>query len=105
MKITFIMSGGFAYLPALSKPVMTDTTKLEPQMAKELESLVWESHFFDLPALPNIPPKGAADHQTYTITVEDGSNTHTVQVTDPITDANLGRLVARFQVMARPTIP
>jgi hypothetical protein len=104
MKITFMRSGGFAYLPALSQPVMTDTTKLEAQLAEELESLVRASHFFDLPALPNTP-KGAADYQTYTITVEDGPHIHTVQVTDPITDANLERFVARLQVMARPTIP
>ena len=104
MTITFEMSGGFAHLPALSRPVTIDTAQLEPQFRTELESLVRQSRFFDQPTYP-IPAKGAADYRTYTITVQDGSRVHTIQLTDPITDINLEQLVSRLRVMARKTTP
>lgn len=68
MKITFNMSGGFAYLPALSRPVIIDTAQIDPQVANQLESLVRESRFFDQPARADTTAKGAADYRTYTIT-------------------------------------
>lgn len=105
MKITFSINGGFAYIPALSRPVIIDTAQIDPQVANQLESLVRESRFFDQPARADTTAKGAADYRTYTITVQDGPRVHTVQLTDPITDANLERLVSRLQVMARPSTP
>lgn len=102
MKITFQMSGGFAYIPALSGPIIIDTAQIDPQVATELESLVRESRFFDQPAHADTVAKGAADYITYTIIVEDGPRVHTSQFTDPIMDANLQRFVSRLQVMARP---
>ena len=104
MTITFEMSGGFAHLPALSRPVTIDTAQIEPQARTELESLVRQSRFFDQPAQPT-PAKGAADYRTYTITVQDGSRVYTIQLTDPITDINLEQLVSRLRVMARKTTP
>ena len=105
MKITFKMNGGFAYIPALGKPVILDTAKIDPQVADQLESIVRESRFFDQPALIDTTAKGAADYRTYTVTVEDGTRVHTVQLTDPITDANLERLVSRLRVTARQSTP
>jgi hypothetical protein len=104
MTITFEMSGGFAHLPALSRPVTIDTAQIEPQARTELEFLVRQSGFFDQPAHPT-PAKGAADYRTYTITVQDGSRVYTIQLTDPITDINLEQLVAKLRVMARKTTP
>ena len=49
MTITFEMSGGFAHLPALSRPVTIDTAQIEAQARTELESLVRQSRFFDQP--------------------------------------------------------
>lgn len=103
MKITFKTSGGFAYIPALSKPVIMDTKQMDPRGANKLESLVKECHFFNQPPAINTPPKGAADYLTYTITVEESSHAHTVQVTDPITDANLARLVSFLEGKTRPS--
>jgi hypothetical protein len=105
MKITFEMNGGFAPIPALSGPVTIDTAQIDPQVATQLESLVRESRFFNQPARAVTVAKGAADYRTYSITVEDGPSVHTVQLTDPITDANLERLVSHLQVMARPPRP
>jgi hypothetical protein len=105
MKITFTASGGFAHVPALSRPVVTDTAQLDPRIAQQLESLVRESRFFEQPARVSSPAKGAADYRTYTITVEDGQRVHTVELTDPITDANLERLVSSLQASGRPSTP
>ena len=102
MTITFEMSGGFAQLPALNKPVTIDTAQIEAQARTELESLVRQSQFFGQFAYPT-PTKGAADYRTYTITVQDGSRVHTIQLTDPITDINLEQLVSRLRVMGRKT--
>lgn len=102
MKLTFKMSGGFAYIPALSKPVIIDTDQIDPEVANQLRSLVRESHFFDQPATIHNSPKGAADYLIYTITIEDGSQAHTLQLTDPIADTNLARLVSFLEGKARP---
>jgi len=101
MKINFKMDGGFAYMPGLSKPLTIDTAQTNPQMANQLEAFVRESRFFDQPAQTGTGAKGA-DYKTYTITVEDGARAHTVQVTDPIADANLQKLVAHLRNMAHP---
>jgi hypothetical protein len=105
MTITFEMSGGFAHLPALSRPLTIDTAQIEPQARTELESLVRQSRFFDQPLRGPTPAKGAADYRTYTITVQDGPRAHTIQLTDPTTDINLEHLVSRLRVMARKTTP
>jgi hypothetical protein len=101
MKITIETSGGFAPLPALSRPNTIDTTTIDPQLARQLESLVQEAAFFDKPALVDTTAQGAADYQTYTITVQDGPRVHTVRFTDPITDSSLERLMSHLQAIAR----
>ena len=103
MKINFEMSGGFAQIPALNKPVIIDTAQIDPQLANQLESLVQKSRFFDQPAQAGTVAKGAADYKKYTITVTDGSRVHTVQLTDPITDANLGSLVSQLRSISHPS--
>lgn len=105
MKITLETSGGFAYLPSISKPVVIDTTQVDPHIATQLEVLVRESRFFEQPALADAPATGAADYQTYVITVQDGSREHSVERNDPITDANIGRLVSQLQAIAGPSQP
>jgi emfourin len=105
MKITFEMNGGFAPIPALSGPITTDTTQIGPELANQLESLVRESHFFDKPARVATMAKGAADYRAYTITVQDGPRIHSVQLIDPITDANFERLVSLLRLTARPPRP
>jgi hypothetical protein len=105
MKINFEMSGGFAHIPALSGPFTIDTAQIDPQAANQIESLVREARFFDQAAQVGTVAKGAADYRTYNITVEDGPRVHTIQLTDPIKDANLGRLVSQLRSMVRPLKP
>ena len=105
MKITIETSGGFAPLPALSRPITIDTATMDPQSASQVESLVLDAAFFERPSLIDTTTKGAADYRTYTITVQDGHRVHTVRLTDPITDPSLERLVSRLRVIARPSKP
>jgi hypothetical protein len=105
MKITIETSGGFAPLPALSRPITIDTKTIDRQIASQLESLVQDAAFFDRPAFIDTTAKGAADYRTYTITVQDGPRVHTVRLTDPIADSSLERLVSRVQAIARPPQP
>jgi hypothetical protein len=105
MKINFEMSGGFAHIPSLSGPLTIDTTQVDPQVANQLESLVREAHFFDQAAQTGTIAKGAADYRTYNITVIDGTRIHTIHVTDPIKDANLGRLISQLRTIDLPSKP
>ncbi len=99
------MSGGFAHIPALNGPFTIDTAQIDPQVANQLESLVREARFFDQATLTGTVARGAADYRTYNITVEDGSRVHTIQLTDPIKDANLGKLISQLRAIARPSKP
>ena len=96
MTIEFSTSGGVAYFPGLAAPVKFDTADLPPDRRATVERLVEEAHFFDQPADPPHPPRGA-DYQTYTITIKDGDRTHTVRLNDPITDPALASLVQELQ--------
>ena len=80
MRITFKTEGGFAYFPGLAKPFAFDISDLSKKDAKTLQNLINKAEFFDLPtSIGNVPP-GAADMQQQTLTVEDGSKTHTVKM-------------------------
>jgi hypothetical protein len=105
MKITLETSGGFAALPGAGTPVTIDTARIHPQDAGPLETCVRESRFFDLPAVLDSTRQGAADYFVYTVTVQDGPRLHTVQLTDPITDALLERLVSGLQRITHPSTP
>lgn len=101
MKINLEISGGFAHIPGLQKPIALDTRQMDSEVANELESVVRNSHFFELPIQNNSQAKGAADYRTYSISIEDGTQVHTIQLTDPIKDSNLQHLVSRIQSIAR----
>lgn len=92
MRIQLKKEGGFAFLPGLSRPVTIDSQDLSPEDAKELETLVNQANFFQLPEVADQPPSGAADFFRYTLTVEDGGQTHTVVFTQFNNDPNLQAL-------------
>ena len=103
MKITLIMSGGLASFPGLERPSTLNTSQVDSQSAARIESWVRDAHFFELPALQTAAARGAADYRSYTMTVEDGTRTHTVQFTDPISDPNLMQLVSGLRSATRPS--
>ena len=83
MRIQYAKEGGLAFIPALAAPVTIDTGSLAPEEGKALEELVEQAAFFSLPADIGAPRPGAADYQTYTITIDDvKGRSHTVRITD-----------------------
>ena len=82
MKVYFERSGGFA---GMVSSTTVDTQTLPPSEAYEIQNLIKNSHFFDLPSIS--PPsskekKGAADYFAYKITVQNDEKEHTVQFND-----------------------
>lgn len=78
MRIIFERSGGFA-----GRRVQTriDTSNLTAAQASQLQRLVAESGFFGLPGrLQSAEPK--PDRFQYSLTVETGEGSHTVQASE-----------------------
>jgi hypothetical protein len=100
LRIELRVEGGLAFLPGLSQPTTIDTAALPDTDAAEIESLVSSAHFQELPAQLT-PRRGAADFQTYTITVDDHGVRKTVQTTDVSDNPALQRLVEKLQALAR----
>jgi Emfourin len=101
MIIHFESEGGFGYFPGLRRPLRIDTTQLAPDEAKDLEGLVERARFFDQPADAGAPPPGAADHRSYTISVEDGDRTHTVRTNDTVQNPDLQPLIDSLRARHR----
>lgn len=99
MRVTFQTSGGIAYLPGLAAPTTIDTDSLSDEERGALDTSIRSARFFDLPS--DIPaPHGAADYQTYTITIEDGGRRHTVRVTDASATPGVSALVERLRSLS-----
>ena len=101
MQVQLQTEGGFAYIPGLSKPITIGSESLPVQEVNKLKQLLDTAHFFDLPPVIGTPRPGAADYRRYTITVDDGSRHHSVQMTDPIKDPNLQALLAYLKTWRR----
>jgi hypothetical protein len=101
MRVQFQVSGGVGYFPGRAAPRMIDVDTLSDAEKDALKGLVEESAFFTLPQrLP--APRGAADHQTYQITIEDGGRRHTVAVADPVSSPALQKLIDKLKSLTRP---
>lgn len=100
MRIQFLTEGGIAHFPGLSQPVTIDTTELSEQEAAELRQLVESTNFFGLPARIATARRGAADYRQYTVTIEEGERRRTVQVAEPVEDADLKQLLAFLRTKA-----
>jgi hypothetical protein len=100
MRVTFQTEGGIAYMPGLAKPVEIDTNVMSAEDADALCNLIDEADFFELPPVASVLSKGAADHQTYTITIDDGERHHTVQLTEPVPE-ELRPLVSKLRATAK----
>jgi emfourin len=92
MRVQFQVSGGIGFLPGLAAPRAIDVDALPDDDRRRVERAVDEARFFTLPA--RVPaPRGAADFQTYHVTIEDGPRRHTVVVSDPVAPAPLQKLI------------
>jgi hypothetical protein len=100
MRVQFKTDGGFVYLPDRGAPMAIDTDELPAKEADELERLLEDANFFDLPET-SPPPRGAADYLRYTISVTAGEHSHTVHLTDPIGDPDVQALVEYLEARSR----
>ena len=77
-KIIMKRDGGFA---GIGRSVALDTSKMPPEAARELEGLVRDSNFFELPARPS-RIAGGTDRFQYRITVSGGGKRHGVRLNE-----------------------
>jgi hypothetical protein len=78
MRIIFERSGGFAGLTLTGE---LDTASLPPDEAHDVQKMVEEAGFFNLPATIPAPTRGADAFQ-YVVTVEAEGKRHTVRTRD-----------------------
>lgn len=97
MRVTLTTEGGLAYFPGLARPVTIDDTTLPPEQSAELHRLVAAADFFHQPPVAGMPPPGAADYRTYTLTIEDADHTNTLRMTDLTQDPALRDLLRYVQ--------
>ena len=98
MRVHFQVSGGIASFPGLAAPRTIDLDTLAEEDRRRLLQLVDDARFFKLPS--RIPaPHGAADYQTYEITIEDGARRHHVAVSDPVAPAPLQKLIDALRTL------
>jgi hypothetical protein len=89
MQIRYVRSGGFTGMRTTG---VVDTRMLPAGEAKKVEALVESAGFFSLP--DKIPkPKKGADYLTYTLTIEDGDRSHSVEVSEPSAPESLRPLI------------
>jgi emfourin len=99
MRIEFQVSGGVGYFPGLAAPRTIDGDALAAGDREALGDLIEKAGFFELPArLP--APRGAADYETFQITIEDKGRRHSVAVAAPIAEPALQALVKRLRELA-----
>ena len=90
MKIYFEQSGGFT---GIEKNILINSNSLDTEEASELQRLVDNANFFDLPSEPPAPLHGA-DYLEYKITIETNDNKkHSIKITDLTMPPNVGPLI------------
>ena len=101
MRVQFQVSGGIGHFPGLAAARTIDADALSEEDRRALQELVEEARFFELPA--HAPaPRGAADYQTYAITIEEGGRKHSAVFSDPLPPA-VKALVDRLRALtSRP---
>jgi hypothetical protein len=101
MHIEFKTEGGVAHFPGLARPTVIESAQLSESDAHELERLVEAAQFFARSPEETVAPRGAADYQSYVITIDTGRQRHTVRVSDLSADPDLKALVAFLRSKAR----
>lgn len=89
MQIRYVKSGGFAGIRTTG---VVDTRMLPAPEAKKVEALVESAGFFSLPEKFPTPKKGA-DYLMYTLTIEDGARSHSIEVDEPSAPESLRQLI------------
>ncbi len=97
MRVEFVRSGGFAGLRMVAS---VDTQTLPQDQAHEVELLVVNSGFFDLPEQIQTQASGA-DRFQFRVLVTDGNRSHSVTVGEAAVPKNLRPLLDYMTELAR----
>jgi hypothetical protein len=90
MKVYFEQSGGLA---RISTHVSINSDSLQPEEASQLQSLIKDANFFELPSQLPAPSRGA-DYLEYKITIEaNNDKKHSIKTTDLTMPPNVGPLI------------
>jgi hypothetical protein len=100
MRVQFQISGGIGFFPGLAAPRTIEVDALPEVDRTALKGLIEAAEFFSLPHRI-AAPRGAADYQTYQITVEDGGRRHLVAVSDPVANPALQKLIDTLRSIAQ----
>jgi len=87
------MEGGIVHFPGFNRPTDIDSDPPTPKETTDLKHLVEAAGFFSLPSRVGKPAHGAADYRQYTVTIKKGTRRHTIQITEPVDNADLQRLL------------
>ncbi len=103
MIVELQITGGFASLPGLSGPRILDTDTVDETLRDEIESLVNDSRFFDLPAEGDDDRSlDVADGFTYSLAITDGLRRNSIVRMEPVSDRRLARLIEALDNITRP---
>jgi hypothetical protein len=103
VSVSLDIDGGFAYIPGLHRSFQGDSTTLTADDLARLRALLAKADFFNRSAEPAASAPGAADLRTYTVTVTEGGQSHTIHVTEPIQDPEIRALVDQLVSWQRRT--
>ena len=87
MKIRLEMEGGIAHFPGLARPFTVDTTTLSADEGAHAVAMVTALGERSEKGASRAPAPGAADLRQYTVTIDDGSRTRTLRLSDPLTES------------------
>jgi hypothetical protein len=94
MRVTIAMSStGLFYSPGLAEPVVVDVAGLPQPESARIEGLVSDAKVFDRAAAPESLSRPTPDARQVTVTVEQGTRSCTLHLTEPIADPALKALV------------
>lgn len=96
MIIKFERSGGLA---GISKSNEFDTAELSLPLKRLAKKLIESKNSRDL--LPKCKPRGAADHYTYKISIEDGKNKRTIVCDEYQLQGDLKSLIKQLEKISK----
>lgn len=97
MRVQLKTDGGIVYFPALAKPRTLADGDLDEAERGTLAALIKAADFFNLPPDMTGAQPGAADHQSYTLSIEQDGKQHTVRFDDLTDDPQLMDLLGFIQ--------
>ncbi len=101
MRVRFAIEGGLAHFPGLARPVEIDLDRLPAAEAEQLRELFERVGARAGATLAQGTAGRGADRRLYRIELEGPQGRSLLEVEEPLTDADLQRLVRMLEGLAR----